>query len=709
MVQRLAFVLCLTVMVSMVSASTLAANGSAYPTAARGNHVDDYHGVKVSDPYRWMEDLDSPQTQAWVSAENALTEQYLAAIPARQKIHDRLKAIWNHEKFGVPFKAGSSYFYFKNSGLQNQSVLYMAPSIKAKPRVLLDPNTLCADGTLALGPIAVSDDGKLLAYSTQASGSDWQEWRIRTIASGEDYPEVIKWSKFSGAAWLPDGSGFYYNRYAEPKSATQFKDANYFQKVYFHQVGTPQSQDTLVYERKDHKEWGFGASVSEDGHYLLLAVSQGTAPKNLVFYKDLRQPHSAFIPLVTAFDAEYSFLNNSGSVFWFKTDKDAPRGRIIALDVVHPAAASEVIPQSKDTIESAGVVGDAFVLSYLQDAHAQVRVFDLNGHPLHEVALPGLGSVGGFGGKRRDRETFYAYTGYTNPTTIYRLDMTSGKSTMVFEPKVDFNPAEYVTEQVFYTSKDGTRVPMFINHKKDLTFDGSAPAILYGYGGFDIPLTPAFSVAVLTWMEMGGVYVVANLRGGSEYGEDWHQAGMLGKKQNVFDDFIAAADYLVVHKYTSRAKLAINGGSNGGLLVGAVMTQRPDLCAAAIPEVGVLDMLRFQKFTIGWAWTSDYGSSDDPQQFKWLFAYSPLHNLKPGVHYPATLIMTADHDDRVFPAHSFKFAATLQYEQAGPAPILIRLESKAGHGAGKPTTKLIDSAADKFAFLVKVLNIGGQS
>lgn len=695
-------------MVGMASGSTFAASAYTYPPAAPGTQVDDYHGVKVADPYRWMENLDAPETAAWITAENALTQQFLGAIPARQRIHDRLTALWNYEKYGVPFKQGNAYFYFKNSGLQNQSVLYVAPSITATPRVLIDPNKFSTDGTVALGSLSVSNDGKLVAYSTQTSGSDWQEWRIRNVASGEDFADVIKWSKFSGASWLPDNSGFYYNRYDEPKGGIALKDANYYQKVFFHRVGTPQLQDKLVYERKDQKEWGFGTIVSDDGHYLVLEVTKGTAHKNLVFVKDLRKPNGDFVPIITAFDAEYSFLDNKSSILWFKTDKNAPRGRIIAIDVARGNTQSEIIPQDKETLESASVVGDSFIVSYLKDAHSRVRLFDLKGKSAREVALPGLGSAGGFGGKRSDTETFYTYTGYTNPATVYRLDVTTGKSAIVFQPKVDFDPSQYVTEQVFYASKDGTRIPMFVNHKKGLALDGTAPTILYGYGGFNIPLTPGFSVSILTWMEMGGVYVVANLRGGSEYGEDWHQAGMLGKKQNVFDDFIAAADYLVANKYTSRAKLAINGGSNGGLLVGAVMVQRPDLCGAAIPEVGVMDMLRFQKFTIGWAWTSDYGSSDDPQQFKWLYAYSPLQNLKPGTQYPATLVMTADHDDRVFPAHSFKFAATLQSDQAGPAPVLIRIESKAGHGAGKPTTKLIDSIADKYAFLVKVLDMRTQ-
>ena len=677
-----------------------------YPPARKSDQVDDYYGVKVADPYRWLEDLDSDETKTWVEAENKLTFGYLSEIPARPKIKDRLTKLWNYEKFGVPFKEGKSYFYSRNSGLQNQSVIYTVTALDGQPRLLLDPNTLSADGTVALSGMSVSHDGKLMAYSLSASGSDWQEWKVRDVNSGKDLSDGIKWVKFSGASWTPDNKGFFYSRYDEPKGDA-LKGTNYFQKLYYHRLGTTQSQDMLIYERPDQKEWLFGGNVTEDGHYLLITISEGTDVKSRVYYKDLRARDAQVVKLLDDFDAAYDFIGNDGPLFWFQTDLAATRGKVIAIDIRLPERKDwkTVVPEAAETLQGVTFVNHMFVASYLKDAYTQVKVYGTKGNLVREVEFPTLGTASGFGGKATDRETFYAFTSFTTPTTIYRYDMVTGKSTIFRQPKVDFNTNDYETKQVFYVGKDGTKVPMFITHKKDLKLDGNNATYLYGYGGFDISLTPAFSVGNLVWMEMGGVYAQPNLRGGGEYGEDWHQAGMKLKKQNVFDDFIAAAEWLIASKYTSTPKLSIGGGSNGGLLVGAALTQRPDLFGAALPAVGVLDMLRFQKFTIGWAWVSDYGSSDNPDEFKALRAYSPLHNIKAGTIYPPTLVTTADHDDRVWPGHSFKFAATLQEAQAGPAPILIRIETKAGHGAGKPTSKIIDELADRWAFLVRVLDM----
>ncbi|MEA2720520.1 MAG: prolyl oligopeptidase [Candidatus Eremiobacteraeota bacterium] len=674
-----------------------------YPDAPRVDQIDEYFGTRVADPYRWLEEVDSPQTQRWIAEENELAESVLATVPQREAIRRRLTEVWNYERRSVPEKTGELYAYFRNTGLQNQAVLSVTRDLAEPGRVLLDPNTLSPDGTVALSGAEFSYDGSRLAYAISASGSDWQEWHVRDVATGGDLPDVIRWSKFSGASWTRDGSGFYYSRYDEPASGSKYKDANYYHKVYFHRLGTPQSTDVLVYERPDHKDWNFGAITTEDGRYLVLDVSRGSAPENAIFVKDLSSG-GPVVELVPHEDARYAYLANDGSAFYFLTTKDAPRGRIIAVDL-RDGARREIVAQSDDALDGATFFGDRVVASYLHDALARVVLFALDGRLLSEVALPGLGSVAGFGGKRTDRETFYSYTSYTEPTSIYRYDVERGLSTRVFTPQIHFDATAFASEQVFYTSKDGTRVPMIVTWKKGTKRDGTAPAILYGYGGFDISLTPAFSSAVLVWLEMGGIYAVANLRGGGEYGEGWHQDGMKANKQNTFDDFIAAAEFLIAENWTSIPKLAIHGGSNGGLLVGACMTQRPELFGAALPTVGVLDMLRFQRFTIGWAWTSDYGSSDDAADVAMLLGYSPYHNLVKGERYPATLITTGDHDDRVFPAHSFKFAAALQHAQGGDAPILLRVETKTGHGAGKPTAKLIDEVADRYAFLVKVLGV----
>ena len=667
--------------------------------------VDIYHGQPVPDPYRWLEDLDSERTRAWIEAQNRLTFDYLQRIPARQRLLERLTQLWNYEKYSQPFKEGGRYFYFKNDGLQNQSVLYTQESLEAEARVLLDPNTLSEDGTVALSGIAISRDGRYLAYGLSRSGSDWQEWKVRDIETGEDLPDHLRWIKFSGASWTPDGQGFFYSRYDEPPPGREYESANYFQKLYYHRLGTPQSEDLLVYHRPDQKEWGFAGGVTEDGNYLIISVWRGTDPKNLLFYKDLRDPNLPVVELIREFEANYSFVGNDGSRFWLLTDLNAPRRRLVAIDLDNPGQVQEVIPEAEETLQGVSLINNQFVAFYLKDAHTQIKTFALDGTYLGEIPLPGLGSASGFGGKRYDTETFYTFTSFTTPPTIYRYDFTTGRSTLFRQPQVDFDPQAYEVQQVFYPSKDGTRIPMFLVHRRGLARTGDHPTLLYGYGGFGISLTPSFSVGLVAWLEMGGVYAQPNLRGGGEYGEAWHQAGTKLNKQKVFDDFIAAAEWLVANGYTNPSKLAISGGSNGGLLVGACLTQRPDLFAAALPAVGVFDMLRFHKFTIGWAWISEYGSPEDPEEFKALYAYSPLHNLKPGTVYPATLITTADHDDRVVPAHSFKFAAALQAAQGGSQPILIRIDTKAGHGAGKPTTKLIEETADRWAFLVEVLGI----
>jgi prolyl oligopeptidase len=692
-----------------------------YPPAPTSNQVDDYHGTKVADPYRPLENPDSPESRKWIEAEDKITFDFLKTIPERDGIKKRLTEVWDYERFGVPFKEKNRYFLSKNSGLQNQNVLYTSTNLAEQPRELLDPNNLAKDGTIALSGTEVSDDAKLLAYGLATAGSDWQQWKVRDVETGKDRQDALDWIKFSGASWKKDGSGFFYSRYDKPDEKNKLRSQVFGHKIFFHQLGTPQAQDKLIYERPDQKEWLFNAEVTDDGRYLVITVQRGTDPKNRIFYKELVDPNSKVIELLDKADAEYNFLGNDGPVFAFKTDLNAPLGRIISIDTssprdesVHsadkglPPQIKELVPQSSDKLEAVSVVGDRFIALYLKDAKSQVKLFKPDGSPDGEIALPGIGSAGGFTGKRKDRETFYSFTSFTTPTSIFRYDFDKRASELLFQPKVKFNPDDYTTEQVFYNSADGTRVPMFVSYKKGMKRDGQNPTYLYGYGGFDISITPSFTPANLVCMEMGGIYAVANLRGGGEYGEKWHEAGMLRVKQNVFDDFIAAAQYLIDNKFTSTPKLAIGGGSNGGLLVGACITQRPDLYGAALPAVGVMDMLRFQKFTIGWAWTSDYGSSEKKDDFPFLYAYSPLHHIAPpgrGCCYPATLITTADHDDRVVPAHSFKFAATLQAAQGCDKPTLIRIETKAGHGAGKPTTKIIEETADRWSFLVKELGI----
>ena len=679
-----------------------------YPQSAKIDQVDYYHGVEVADPYRWLEDPNSQSTQDWIKAQNELTFNYLATIPVRDKIQQRLTQLWDYEKYGIPFKRGERYFYSKNDGLQNQSILYTLTNLDGEPRVLIDPNQWSDDGTVSLSSYAVSDDGKFIAYGISSSGSDWREWKVRDIETGEDLADHLQWVKFSGVSWTNENQGFFYSRYDEPNDNTKFEDINYYQKLYYHRLGTTQSEDKLIYHRPDQKQWMFSGKVTEDGRYLIIYVSLGTDSRNLIFYQDLQNPEEEVVELISEFEASYTFVDNDGSTFWLQTDLDAPRSRLIAIDINQPERKNwqEIIPQQEETLRYVGLLNNQFVANYLQDAHTVIKIINLDGTLVREVELPGIGSAGGFGGKRNDRETFYYFTSFNTPTTIYRYDMVTVNSTIFRQPKVDFKPDDFETKQIFYPSKDGTQIPMFISYKKGLKLDGNNPTYLYAYGGFNISLTPNFSVSQVVWMEMGGIYAVANLRGGGEYGEEWHKAGMKLNKQNVFDDFIAGAQWLIENKYTSSKKLAIAGGSNGGLLVGACMTQRPDLFAAALPAVGVMDMLRFPKFTIGWAWCAEYGNPEENEaEFQAIYQYSPLHNLKSGTAYPATLVTTADHDDRVVPAHSFKFAAALQAAHSGNMPVLIRIETKAGHGAGKPTTKIIEEIADKWSFLVANLEM----
>ncbi|HEX7621005.1 MAG TPA: prolyl oligopeptidase family serine peptidase [Anaerolineales bacterium] len=682
-----------------------------YPKTPTGNQKDDYHGISVTDPYRWLEDVDSPETLAWVKAQNELTFGYLEQIPARDRLRKHLTSLWDFSRAMTIHHRGNHYFQFRNSGLQNQDVLYVMDSPTDHGRALLDPNTFGADGTAALNTWSVSEDGSWLAYAISFSGSDWVEWRIRNVISGEDLPEILEWSKFSGAAWAHDGSGFYYCRYAAPTEGEVYQEVNYNQTIYFHHLNTMQRDDILVYARADQPEWGFGPEVSNDGRYLAISVSQGTDTRNRFFYKDL-QTNGEVIELIPDLEAAYYFIGNDGPVFYFQTDRDAPKSRMIAINITCPEQLQwkTVIPEVGDTLETATIINNQFVTIYLHDAHELLKRFALDGTSLGEIQLPTLGSVtygyaSTLAGRRVDKEMFYLFHSFAYPVTVFRYDFEKGKSEEIFKPSIhfDFNP--YITRQVFVTSKDGTKVPMFLIHRADMKANSKNPTLLYGYGGFNISQTPVFAVSRLAWLELGGVYAVAILRGGGEYGEEWHKGGMIHAKQNVFDDFTACAEWLIDENITSTPKLAIEGRSNGGLLVGACMTQRPDLYGACLPIVGVMDMLRFQKFTIGWAWVSDYGSSDNLEEFNTLYSYSPYHNLKPGTKYPPTLITTGDHDDRVVPGHSFKFAARLQACQAGESPTLIRIQTKAGHGPGKPTTIIIEELADIYAFLVKNLGM----
>ncbi|MGI8672141.1 MAG: prolyl oligopeptidase family serine peptidase [Luteitalea sp.] len=679
-----------------------------YPETRKGDQVEDYFGTAVPDPSRWLEDDNAPETKAWVEAQNAVTFAYLEKIPGRSALRSRLTALWNYERYGAPQKRGPFYIYTRNDGLQNQAVYYRARSLDATPELLLDPNALSADGTVAVGSTTFSDDGRYMAYSLSESGSDWLRWKVRDVATSRDLSDEVRWSKFSGAAWTRDGSGFFYSRFDAPKPGEALTGVNKHQKVWFHKAGTAQDADTLVYARPDQPDWGLVGDVTDDGRFLLIYQSEGTEPRNRIFVKDLARQGSEVQPFLDRFDASYAIVGNDGTAFHVLTDQGAPRKRLVTIDLARPEPSDwkTLIAEGpkQDVIDEVTMAGNRFVVTWQVDAQSALRVYGLDGALAHEVALPTIGAVS-FSGRRSEPEGFYAFTSFTYPTSIFRLDVARGASTLFKQPKVAFDPSGYETVQVFYPSKDGTRIPMFLSHRKGLVKNGANPAYLYGYGGFDISLTPAFSPANLAWMEMGGIFAVANLRGGGEYGKAWHDAGRLARKQNVFDDFIAAAEYLITEKYSSTPKLAIGGGSNGGLLVGAAITQRPDLFGAALPAVGVMDLLRFHKFTLGWAWKSDYGSSETREGFDVLYRYSPLHNLKRGTAYPATMVTTADHDDRVVPAHSFKFAAALQAAHQGPHPVLIRIETKAGHGAGKPTSKQIEEAADKWAFLAAALGI----
>lgn len=678
-----------------------------YPKTKTVDQVDDFHGTKVADPYRWLEDdvRESADVAAWVKAQNELTFDYLKKIPGRDRLEKRITELWNYEKISAPFKAGGRYYFSRNDGLQNQNVVFMQKTLDEEPTVLIDPNTWSDDGTVALSGMSFSDDGKYVAYGIQDGGSDWRTWQIMNVDTKELLEDKLEWVKFSGTAWTPDSKGFYYARYDEPKEGAQFQSLNLNQKVFYHVVGTNQSEDKLIYERPDFPEWGFNVDVTEDGKYLILTIWKGTDDRYRVVVKDLSKQDTKPFDLIDNFEYEYSFVGNQGSQLFFQTNLDAPLRRVIAIDVASPEKSNwkEIVPESQDTLTSAGIVGNMIVGRYLKDARTAVQFYSLSGEPVRSVDFPGIGSASGFGGKQDDTETFYSFSSFAVPPSTYRYDIKTGESTLLRQAKVKFEPDDYDTTQIFYTSKDGTKVPMFICHKKGVELDGTNPTLLYGYGGFNIPLTPGFSVSRLAWMEMGGVFAMPNLRGGGEYGEPWHKAGTKLQKQNVFDDFIAAAEWLIDNKYTSKDKLAIMGGSNGGLLVGACMVQRPDLFGACLPAVGVMDMLRFQKFTAGRFWVDDYGSADNPEEFKALKAYSPYHNLEAGIQYPATMVTTADTDDRVVPGHSFKFAAMLQACQSGTNPALIRIETRAGHGSGKPTAMIIEEAADKWAFLAKSL------
>jgi prolyl oligopeptidase len=700
----------LALLAAAIAAATMTASAPAPrpPETRRGDVVDDHFGTKVPDPYRWLEDDHAPETEAWVRAQNEVTRAFLDAVPERAAIRERLTRLWDHERHSTPVKRGGRCFYSRNSGLQDQPVLYVAEGCDAHGRVLLDPNALSADGTVALASVAPSEDGKLLAYALQEAGSDWVIWRVRDVATGADRPDLLRWSKFGGASWLHDGSGFFYARFPAPAEGAEKTGVTRNQQIWFHRLGTPQGDDRLVYERPDQPEWYLGADVSDDGRLLVVTAWRGTNPESAVFVAELAAPGWKLVPLLDRMDATYDVVGNDGDVLYVLTNKDAPRRRVVAIRRDAPGAPwRTVVPEGgrRDVLDEVVHVGGRLVATWMRDARSAVEIWSTAGKRLRAVKLPDLGSVGGVSGRADDPEAFFAFTSFTTPPAVQRLDAASGRTRVFRAPEVGFDPARYETRQVFYASRDGTKIPMFLVHRKGLARDGKAPALLYGYGGFNVSLTPFFSPSQLVWLELGGVFALPNLRGGGEYGHAWYDAGRLARKQNVFDDFIAAAEWLVANGYTSPARLAVNGGSNGGLLVGAVTTQRPELFGAAIPEVGVLDMLRFHRFTVGWGWTSDYGSAETKEGFEVLMAYSPLHRIRPGTRYPATLVLTADHDDRVVPAHSHKFTAALQAAQGGDAPVLTRIQTRAGHGAGTPTRVKIEERADVFAFLVRVFGL----
>ncbi len=677
-----------------------------YPTTKKGDVVDDYHGTKVADPYRWLEDDNSEETKAWVTEQNKVTQDYLSKIPFRDKVKKRLEELWNYPKYSSPFKEGEYYYFFKNEGLQNQSVAYRQKGLNGKPEVFIDPNKLADDGTAALAGWSFSKNSKYLTYAVSQSGSDWQTGYLMNVKTKQRINEELKWLKFTGFSWKGD-DGFYYSRYPAPKEGEQLKGKNESPQVYYHKIGTEQSADVLIYEDKEHPQRFAGAGLTEDERFLILSTSEGTSGGE-IWYKDLKNPaQKDFKLLIPGFATEPNVVDNVGDKLLLLTNDGTPNYKLVLVDPKNPAKENwkDVIAEKKEVLQNVSTGGGFLFASYLKDASTKVYQHDYTGKLVRAIEFPGIGTAGGLGGKKKDKEFFYTFTSFNYPPTIFRYDITTGKSSIFRKTDAKFDPTNFETKQLFFTSKDGTKVPMFVTYKKGLQLDGNNPVLLYGYGGFNIPMTPGFSISNAFFMEQGGVYAQVNLRGGSEYGEDWHKGGMLKNKQNVFDDFIGAAEHLIKEKYTNSQKIAIKGGSNGGLLVGAAMTQRPDLFKVAIPQVGVMDMLRYHKFTIGYAWAVEYGSSDKKEDFDYLYKYSPVHNLKPGVSYPATIITTADHDDRVVPAHSFKYAATLQAAQAGTNPTLIRIESKAGHGAGKPTSKIIEEAADLWSFAMYNLGI----
>ncbi|RYY62728.1 MAG: S9 family peptidase [Chitinophagaceae bacterium] len=678
----------------------------SYPKTTKQVVTEDYHGTKVDDPYRWLEDDNADATKAWVKEENAVTNGYLSTIPFREDVRKRLEELWNYPKYSSPFKKGDHYYFFKNDGLQNQAILYRQKGLDGEPEVFLDPNTLSETGIAALGGLGFNKSGKYLAYSIAMAGSDWQEVYVMNTETKQLLADTVKYVKFSGFSWIKD-DGFYYSGYDKPDEKSRLSKQNQFHKIFYHKIGTPQSQDQLIYQDRDHPLRYHGAQLTEDERYLVVGVSEGTSGSE-IWYRDLQDPsQQAFTLLVPGFKTEASVIDNVGEKFLMQTNDGSPNYKVVLIDPKSPAKENwkTIIPEKKEALQGVSTGGGMLFAQYLKDASTQVFQYNLEGKLVREIRLPGIGTASGFGGEKEDREFFYTYTSFATPSNIYRYDIASGKSELFRSTEVKINTADFVTEQVFFKSKDGTKVPMFLTHKKGIRLDGSNPLLLYGYGGFNVPVTPGFSVSNAFFIEQGGIYVVVNLRGGSEYGEEWHRQGMLDKKQNVFDDFIGAAEYLIAKKYTSPGKLAIRGGSNGGLLVGAAMTQRPELFRVALPAVGVMDMLRYHKFTVGWGWSTEYGNADSAAQFPYLYKYSPYHNLKKGVKYPATMVTTADHDDRVVPAHSFKFAARLQEYNSGNNPVLIRIDTDAGHGAGKPTSKMIDEAADTWSFVMKNLGM----
>jgi prolyl oligopeptidase len=696
----------ITLFIFLMAFNTQIFSQIKYPGTKKVDQEDNYFGTIIKDPYRWLEDDNSAETKAWVQEENKVTEDYLSKIPFRQKVKERLQELWNYTKYGSPFKQGDYYYFYKNDGLQNQAVLYRQKGFDSEPEVFIDPNKLSKDGTAAIGILSFSKNNKYAVYFEAQAGSDWEDAHIINVNDKSVLNDEVHFIKFSSASWKGD-DGFYYSRYPAPDEKNKLTTQNEFHKVYYHKLGTPQSQDVLIYEDKEHPLRTVNGSISEDEHFLMITKSEGTSGSEL-WVKDMKNEsaNNDFILLVKGFDTESNFIDNSGDRLLIRTNDNAPNYKVVSIDPKNPSKENweTIIPERKELLESVGTAGGKLFLTYLQDASSRVYQTNYEGHNGQEINLPGIGTATGFNGYKKDKEIFYSYTSFNSPNTIFRYDITTGKSTLFRKSKVKVNTDNYQTLQSFCFSKDGTKIPMFITYKKGLKLDGNNPVLLYGYGGFNIAMTPGFSISNAFFLEQGGVYVEVNLRGGSEYGEAWHKAGMLQNKQNVFDDFIAAAEFLIDKKYTNPSKLAIRGGSNGGLLIGAVMTQRPELFKVAIPQVGVLDMLRYHKFTIGWAWATEYGRSDNKQDFENLIKYSPLQNLKPGVKYPATLITTGDHDDRVVPAHSFKFAATLQADNDGTNPTLIRIETKAGHGAGKPTSKQIDEAADIWTFVM--FNLG---